>query len=435
MGYYYLKLAWLSLRKTPVLSVLMITAIATGIAASLTTLTLYSVISSNPMADRNETAFAVQLDSWDPDETFWAANGLPLSLTFRDAKALYEANIGGETVIMAPAGLTVKRPDSDQAARVEPTRMTTNAFFSLFEVDFIHGQPWNDAEDRDGDQRVVLSQSLSKHFFDDRNPVGETLLLEDELYTVTGVVSDSWSMQPSVYDLTLNAFKKSPQLYMPFLNYERRNFPFWGDMNGWKHEAITSHLDFLMSERVWVQTWISLNDSQQVEAMREFLRNYINEQKQIGRFQRPLKFQLNTPEEWLAIHRVVTRDNQILVALSLAFLLVCLVNSVILLLAKFLRKAPEAGLRRALGASRNAIFVQHIAEAAMICMVGAALGLLLSWLGLTGIRWLYSDYQAVAVMQWATVLAALVLAFVCSLLSGLLPAWQVARAAPSRYLK
>src|SRR5690606_9219429 len=105
------------------------------------------------------------------------------------------------------------------------------------------------------------------------------------------------------------------------------------------------------------------------------------------------------------------------------------------LLAKFLRKAPEAGLRRALGASRNAIFIQHISEASVICLVGAALGLLLSWLGLTGIRWLYDDYQDVAVMQWSTVLAALLLAFMSSLLSGLLPAWQIAKAAPSRYLK
>ncbi len=435
MGHYYLKLAWLSLRKTPVLSVLMIMAIATGIAASLTTLTLYSVISGNPMAGRNDTTFAVQLDSWDPHEAYWGANGIPESLTYRDAKALYHADIADETVIMSPSGLTVSRPESDQPAKVEWARLTTNGFFSLFDVEFIHGRPWSDAQDSNGEQRVVLSQSLSRVYFEDHNPVGETLLLEGEPYTIAGVVSDSWSMLPSVYDLSLNAFKGAPQIYIPFLNHERRNFPLWGEVNSWKHEQIASHQDYLMSEKVWVQTWVSVTGSPQMQSLLQFVRSYIHEQKEIGRFQRPLRFQLNTPEAWLKINRVVTRDNQMLVALSLAFLLVCLVNSVLLLLAKFLRKAPEAGLRRALGASRNAVFVQHIAEASMICILGAGLGLLLSWLGLTAIRGLYPDYQDVAVMQWSTVLVALLLALTSSLLSGLLPAWQIASAPPSRYLK
>ncbi|HEY7885199.1 MAG TPA: ABC transporter permease [Cellvibrionaceae bacterium] len=435
MWNYYIRLAWISIKKTPVLSALMILAIATGIAASLTTITLYSVIASNPMAHKNDTLFAVQLDSWDPEETFWAANGVPLMLTFRDAKALYQADVAEETLIMFRAGLTVRDINGQQLPKVEGARMTTNSFFSLFDVPFVYGSSWDESADQNGAKHVVIAESLNHAIFNGENSVGKNLLLEGESYTVTGVVADSWSLTPSVYDLNINAFKQPETIYIPFLNIERQSFPSWGDSNGWKYEQTSSYQESLMTEQVWVQAWVSLLDARQYQDYEQFLRNYINEQKQLGRFQRPLKFHLNTPEQWLAINAVVSQDNRILVGLSLAFLLVCLVNAVVLLLAKFLRKAPEAGLRRALGASRQAIFIQHLTEAVVIGSAGAAFGLALSWLGLLGIRVLYADYQQLAVMSLTTLFGALLLAIVSSLLSGILPAWQIARAQPARYLK
>lgn len=435
MWKYYTRLAWISLKKTPVLSALMILAIAAGIAASLTTVTLYSVIASNPLAHKNHSLFAVQLDSWDPEETFWAANGVPLMLTYRDAKTLYQSEMAAETLIMSRAGLTVRDTNGQLPPRVEATRMTTNSFFSMFDVPFIYGGSWSDSADRNGAQQAVISESLNHHYFAGENSVGETLLLEGESYTITGVVADHWSLTPSVYDLNMHAFKTPEQVYIPFFNFERKAFPSWGDSNGWKYEEVSSHQAFLMTEQVWVQAWVSLLDEQQYQTYEQFLRSYIEEQKQIGRFQRPLKFHLNTPEQWLDINRVVSEDNRILVGLSLAFLLVCLVNAVVLLLAKFLRKAPEAGLRRALGASRQAIFIQHLTEASLIGVAGAALGLALSWLGLWGIRVLYNDYQQLAVMNLTTLAGALLLAIASSLLSGILPAWQIAHAQPARYLK
>src|SRR5690606_25845074 len=110
---------------------------------------------------------------------------------------------------------------------------------------------------------------------------------------VTGVVADDWSLTPSVYDLNMHAFKAPEQVYIPFFNFERKAFPSWGDSNGWKYEEPGSHQEVLMTEQVWVQAWVSLLDEQQYQTYEQFLRNYIEEQKQIGRFQRPLKFHLN----------------------------------------------------------------------------------------------------------------------------------------------
>ena len=65
---YHLRLGLKSLRRNPVLTALMIGAIALGIAVCLTTLNVYRLVSGNPLAARNDVVFAVTMDGWDPKE-------------------------------------------------------------------------------------------------------------------------------------------------------------------------------------------------------------------------------------------------------------------------------------------------------------------------------------------------------------------------------
>ena len=57
------------------MSSLMVGAIALGIGVSMTTLTLYYVMSSDPMPLKSDRVFAVQLDSWSPDEPYYERDG------------------------------------------------------------------------------------------------------------------------------------------------------------------------------------------------------------------------------------------------------------------------------------------------------------------------------------------------------------------------
>src|SRR6185436_2048248 len=67
------------------------------------------------------------------------------------------------------------------------------------------------------------------------------------------------------------------------------------------------------------------------------------------------------------------------VIVSLLFLAVCALNLVGLLLGKFLARAPEVGVRRALGASRLDIFLQHVVECELIGVLGGLAGIGLSF--------------------------------------------------------
>lgn len=435
MWHYYVKLSWLSIRKTPVLSLLMVLAIATGIASCLTILTLYAVISSNPMAHKNNSLFAVQLDSWGPDEAYPEINGVPPQLTYRDAKALYDGGVADEIVIMTKVGVTVQPTDLSRAASIHRGRMTTCNFFTLFDVRFVYGGSWNDSADIGAEKVVVISEGVNHQLFGGKDSVGKTILLNKEVFTILGVVSDHWRLVPSVYDLNNGAFDVPPEIYFPFFNMAQNEYEWLGNSRSWAPVNRSSHQEVLQSESIWIQVWVGLHTREKYQEFSQYIENYIAQQKQIGRFQRPVKYRFNTPAEWLKIHEVVSDDNRVLLGLSFAFLIICLVNSMVLLLAKFLRKAPEVGIRRALGASRLSIFVQHLTEALVIGMAGAVCGLMLSWLGLIGVRELYSDYDNVAVINGVTVIAALLLALAASFCSGFLPAWRISHAAPARYLK
>ncbi|EQD57340.1 membrane protein containing DUF214, permase predicted, partial [mine drainage metagenome] len=86
--------------------------------------------------------------------------------------------------------------------------------------------------------------------------------------------------------------------------------------------------------------------------------------------------------------------------------------------------SSEIGVRRALGASRRAIFMQLLIESGLVGLAGGMLGLLLTLLGLWAVRQQPSDYAKLASLDPAMLLATFVLALLGSLLAGALPAWR-----------
>jgi putative ABC transport system permease protein len=177
--------------------------------------------------------------------------------------------------------------------------------------------------------------------------------------------------------------------------------------------------------------------------MQTFIDSYWAEQRKTGRFQRPRNNRLTDVKQWLLDRHVVANDDRILVGLAFAFLVVCLINTVGLLLAKFLNGAALTGVRRALGASRRQVFMQHMVETGLLAAAGALLGLILAAAGLWGLRSLYavqatfgsSGYQYLAHFDVASIVIAVALAVIAALTAGLYPAWRVGRLPPAVYLK
>jgi len=121
--------------------------------------------------------------------------------------------------------------------------------------------------------------------------------------------------------------------------------------------------------------------------------------------------------------------------LAFAFLAICLFNTVGLLLAKFLRRSGEIGVRRALGASRRAVFAQCLVEAGLIGLLGGIGGWLLTLIGLWLVRRQPTVYADMAYLDASMFFTTFVLAIMVSLLAGALPALRASRIAPALQLK
>lgn len=439
---YYLKLAARSLRRNPGITSLMVLAIALGISVCVMMLTVYHGMSSNPIWWKNDRLYAVTLDSWDVQEPAddERPDLPPEQLTYNDAAAVAASTIPLHQVRMVKTTAVLVPEDATADVRPERVmlRVTSADFFTMFDTPFLYGGGWQAAADAGPEPVIVLSREMNEKFFAGGNSVGRTLRWNDRAFRVIGVLDD-WHPSPKFYDLNNGSFDDPEDAYVPFGWMAALELRSMGNTNCWKPESRNSYADFLNSECVWIQSWVELPDAAARARMQAFLDGYVADQRKAGRFARPDNNRLTPVDQWLADNRVVRDDNRLLVALAFAFLAVCLLNTVGLLLAKFLGNAGVTGIRRALGASRRQVFLQHLTEAGLLAAAGACGGLVLAALGLLGLRAMYATGSAgfrniMHVDGWSLVTTVL-LAVLAALAAGLYPAWRVGRLAPAVYLK
>ena len=428
---YYFKLAVRSFKRNKVLTALMVLAIALGIGACMTTLTVFRVLSGDPIPEKSDQLFYVQLDpatmqgytpSEEPSE----------QVTRYDAETLLREKRGDRQAMMTGGGVSVSPQGTSLTPFLSDSRYATADFFPMFQVPFLHGNGWSAKEDEARARVAVISNTLNDKVFGGGNSVGKTLRLDQADFTIVGVI-DEWRPTPRFYDMNSDRYGELEDIFLPFstsrdLDMGRNgSMDCWGDSNG-DSTAVNAPC-------VWIQYWVELGTEEKRASYLNYLTNYSDQQRTAGRYERPTNVKLRNVMGWLDFNRVVPNDVVMQLWLGFGFLLVCLLNTVGLLLAKFLRRSSEIGVRRALGASRGEIFKQCLVEAGTIGLAGGILGLLLSMLGLWAVRQQPSSYAELARLDLSMLLATFVLAIFASLIAGLLPAWRAMQVTPAIQLK
>ncbi len=431
---YYLDRALRSFRRNKVLTALMVLAIALGIGASMTTLTVFHVLSGDPLPGKSQTIFYPQLE---PRSKAGATPGEEPEeqLTRFDAEALLAAGKADRQALMYGGYLSVEPGREGLKPFNTEARYTTADFFPMFNVPFAYGNGWSATQDQARDRVAVISSALNDKLFEGGNSVGQTIRLEQTTFQVIGVVDD-WRPTPRFYDLSNSRFGELEQVFLPFWTSRDLKLGHSGNMNCWGDSRETDEGQYgLNAPCSWLQYWVQLDTPAKVAEYRRYLTNYSEQQRAAGRFERPTNVRLRNVMEWLDLNGVVPSDVRLQTWLAFGFLLVCLVNTVGLLLAKFLRRSTEIGVRRALGASRRAIFAQCLVEAGTVGLAGGVLGLGLALLGLWAVRQQPAGYAELARLDPLMLLITFVLAIVASLLAGVLPAWRACQVTPAIQLK
>jgi len=423
---YYFKLALLSLRKTPLLSLLMVTMIAIGIGATMTTYTVSYMMSKDPIPSKSAQLFQVQLDSM--DEIYGDGKILPYTITYQDTQALLESDIPKYQVALSAIQ---KKISHENNAHIIPkslkVRTTTSDFFSMFETPFLYGSGWSKQDGKDAAQVAVLSKETNNWLFDGENSVGKTFRFGAETYQVIGVL-DSWNPLPKFYGLPHMAYTQPHDLFIPF-NTQIKNELFTEKLVSnacWHESTDDSFSAFLASECMWIIFWVELPDNQA----------HAKEQQSFGRFKNRIYNKLVPLKQYLIDEEVVSDDSKMAVWLAVLFLIVCLLNCMSLMIAKFHAKAGEVGLRRAVGASKQDIVKQFAIELSVVGVVGGLLGLLFAQLGLLAAKQTYSYlHSGLMQMNLQLLIGTVLLALISSLVFGLYPIIRASQMQPSSQLK
>ncbi len=434
---YYLRLGLRQLRRNPVLTALMVLTLAVGVAASMSTLTVLRAMSADPIPDKSDRLVVPLLDNRPADGA--DTDPEPLAqLNYRDAVALHGARRGLRQSALYPIGPVVG-PGRDDLPPFFSHGVAVHAeFFSMLDVDFVRGGPWSAEADARGDNVVVIRQSLADKLFGDDDPIGRPLRLDDRDYLITGVVADAWDPRPAFYRLVggPGAFGGRDEVFLSFNAAIAAEVGQQGSIDCPVDPGDISGFEGLKrSECVWIQLWVELASSGDADAYRDFMAGYVAEQRKLGRFPRPDNHRLHDVLAWLDVNKVVSKDARLQTYLAFGFLLVCLVNTIGLLLAKFTARSGDIGVRRALGARKRSIFQQYLIEAGVVGLAGGLVGLALTFCGLWLIGRGSEDLARLARMDWAMLATTIGLAIGASLVAGLLPTWRACQVQPALQLK
>lgn len=402
------KLALRLILRAPAFAATLLGVLILGLGATTATFSIAEALLLKPLPFERPDELAVIYKTYDEGSVH---HKWPVSLP--DLHDLVAENGTFEAVAGASGGSVSLSTPGRGAEFVEATYVSGD-FFRLFGTKALQGRLLGPDDDKLGAAPTcVITEALWRRRFEaNPNVVGSTVILESRTFTIVGVAPDSFHISSDG--------EGRPDVWFPFASDTR--YPQSSTQRG-------NHFLRVMARR---KTGVSF-----AQAQSDLDAFSARKQKQY-------------PNNWSRralemadMHDAFVGDSKktvlvLFAAVALVFLVVC-ANVASLLLARGATRRAEMATRVALGATRGRLIMQLATESVVLFLIGGAGGVLLA-------HWLV-DFFAGAVVkpQWAAsptldvdlgaAAFALLVAFVCGLVFGLIPALSTARVEPQAVLK
>lgn len=434
---YHLFIAWRSLRRTPWHSLLVMAGIALGVAVATLFSTIHHTYARDPIPAKSSVLYSVRLDNWDPQKAYF--DGIPQLITYQDMIGIMKSDIPVRQTASFQSALRISAGTGKGPARLDPARICHVDFFAMFGLPFRYGSAWNREADEKAEPVVVLDDELNGRFFGGEDSVGRTVRIEDRDFRVVGVLAP---FRPSYkyYDLTANPMFPPERMFISMGHVRPMEIKPTGTSMGWGPMKKPGFEGLLASEVIFLQMWAEIAGPKDVSAYQSFLDAYTMDQRRNGRFLRPLDNRVTPLLDYIKERGYPPPEATAMMITAHLFLAACALSLMGLLLSRFLARAAEIGVRRALGAKRLDIFLQHVIECEVVALAGGLAGLALASASL----WLVNAWfrtHAVGnrddVFRMDTTMACFAIAasLFAGIIAGVYPAYRVCRIAPASHLK
>ena len=329
---------------------------------------------------------------------------LSASLTMDDAEALEDIR---NVTVVVPVNENYVQVTADNEKYGAVIEGSNEGFQELYKYEVASGQFISEVNLARRDQVVVLGHGVAEELFGDEDAVGESVKIKDRRFTVVGV------MEPR--GLSMMGISFDDLIVVPITTYQTRLFP----------QTTPSGADAVQSINVQVTdaTYVSQVTEDIEEVLRK--RHKIAEDKNDD-------FAVTDPEQLLETVGEVTSIITIFLGLIGGIsLLVGSIGIMNIMLVSVTERTREIGLRKAIGAKRRDILLQFLLEAAMLSLLGGAIGLIGAWLMSWGISQIdFGGFAIHASVSPTTVLVAVLVSVCNGIAAGIYPAWKAARLNP-----
>jgi putative ABC transport system permease protein len=324
-------------------------------------------------------------------------------LTLRDGRAI-ERSIPGVSAIAPQIRASVQMVAGGRRASTSAIGATPG-FGSVAGIGAESGRFISEADVRSGARVVVLGPTVARKLFGTFDPLGEALRIERVPFTVIGVLETKGSSFGNDNDDTI---------IVPITAARAR---FTNSLAG---------PDDLHVLYVGFDDGTDLNESKR-EMTRLLRERYSVERRDVQ------PFTIRTTAEFIEESSQVTGIFQsVLVAIASISLLVGGIGIMNIMLVSVTERTREIGLRMALGAKRRDIRNQFLVEAAILCVIGGAMGIGLA-IAAAGAFSAYADFPAQVGAGVAT--GALIFSAAIGILFGGYPALRASRLSPIEALR
>ncbi|WP_024712643.1 ABC transporter permease, partial [Xanthomonas oryzae] len=203
---YYLTLAKQNLWASKAMTLALVVALALGVGASMTMLTVVRVLSWDPMPGRSTHLFHPYFDPLPRAYEAKASLDPRNSVSWVDAKEIMQRLPAPASAAMATGHLLVAAQDGVDAPFFVDGQYATPDIFQMFGIYLSQGRSWTADEEQSRAALVVISESFRKRL-GMAGEVGKSLQLGSKVLRIVGISRD-WAPMPRFHtDLQKDTFK------------------------------------------------------------------------------------------------------------------------------------------------------------------------------------------------------------------------------------
>ena len=321
--------------------------------------------------------------------------GMPL-----DLDTVNDYMEGDGVGLVAPYTSTSVTASGEEASGEVTVYGATPAFYDVQGMQLAMGRFLKTSDVENHTYVCVINETAATELVGFLDCVDQAISLNGVEYTIVGVLSDNED------SLTSMMTSGSLAVYLPYTSLLRLS------------DSLTSEV---------TSFYVSAPENGTMETVEAAMTNILMERFEDDDEAFSISSQSVLEDTMSSITSVLTILLGGIAAISLVVGGIGIMN---IMLVTVTERTREIGIRKAIGASRGTILSQFLMEAVVLCMLGCALGIFLSWAILQTVTTVVSSLNMTFSLDGGVVLIAVAFCFVIGVVFGLYPANKAAKMKP-----